>query len=114
MLISKPAPSPASTRVWAAASRTLRIGAYHLAAHPAALFSTELGQGVAQRIQSRIGTQIAKDLHTPHVVVLPCDNMTPWCARPRTDGPAVNPYERFLWRLFEGLHAFERQPSTLE
>ncbi len=76
------------------------IGAYHLAAHPAALFSTELGQGVAQRIQSRIGTQIAKDLHTPHVVVLPCDNMTPGAPVQELDGPAVNLYERFLWRLF--------------
>lgn len=76
------------------------IGAYHLAAHPSALLGTELGRGVTQRIQSRIGTQIAADLHTPHVVVLPCDNMTPGAPVQELDGPAVNLYERFLWRLF--------------
>lgn len=76
------------------------IGAYHLAAHPSALFGTELGHGVTERIQSRIGTEIAKDLHTPHVVVLPCDNMTPGAPVKELDGPAVSLYERFLWRLF--------------
>ena len=39
------------------------IGAYRPAAHPSALFGTELGHGVTERIQSRIGTEIAKDLH---------------------------------------------------
>ena len=76
------------------------IGAFHLANNPSALFNTELGQRVAERIKSRTGKAAAADLHSPHVVVLPCDNMTPGAPVQELDGPAVNLYERFLWRLF--------------
>lgn len=76
------------------------IGAYHLAANPSALFGTELGQCVAERIHARTGTKPVNNLHNPHVVVLPCDNMTPGAPVQELDGPAVNLYERFLWRLF--------------
>jgi Protein of unknown function (DUF499) len=76
------------------------IGAYHLAANPSALFGTELGQCVAERIHARTGTKAADDLRNPHVVVMPCDNMTPGAPVQELDGPAVNLYERFLWRLF--------------
>lgn len=76
------------------------IGAYHLAANPQALFATELGKGIADRAKARIGHDLPKDLDNPHVVVLPCDNMTPGAGVQELDGPAVTLYERFLWRLF--------------
>jgi Protein of unknown function (DUF499) len=76
------------------------IGAYHLAANPEALLSTELGQRVSDRAKAKMGRPLAADLGRPHVVVLPCDNMTPGAGAQELDGPAVNLYERFLWRLF--------------
>ncbi|MDQ1734120.1 MAG: hypothetical protein QOH56_371 [Pseudonocardiales bacterium] len=76
------------------------IGAFHLAAHPEALFTTELGQQVAKQAKARTGTDLPPDLNRPHVVVLPCDNMTPGAGVQQYDGPAVSLYERFLWRLF--------------
>lgn len=85
------------------------IGAFHLAANPEALFSTELGKQVAARAKAKIGQPLAADLRGPHVVVLPCDNMTPGASVQEYDGPAVNLYERFLWRLFSKDYAlFER------
>ncbi|WP_432187674.1 DUF499 domain-containing protein [Streptomyces sp. Tue6028] len=76
------------------------IGAYHLAANPEALLGTELGQKVMERATAKMGSPLAGDLGRPHVVVLPCDNMTPGAPVPELDGPANNLYERFLWRLF--------------
>jgi hypothetical protein len=76
------------------------IGAYHLAANPDALLSTELGQRVADRAKAKMGRPLVANLGRPHVVVLPCDNMTPGAGVQELDGPAVNLYERFLWRLF--------------
>jgi hypothetical protein len=76
------------------------IGAFHLAANPEALFTTELGQQVAKQAKARTGTDFPPDLNRPHVVVLPCDNMTPGAGVQQFDGPAVSLYERFLWRLF--------------
>lgn len=76
------------------------IGAYHLAAHPAALLATDLGQRIAGRARARMGHPLAADLGRPHVVVLPCDNMTPGAGVQELDGPAASLYERFLWRLF--------------
>jgi hypothetical protein len=85
------------------------IGAFHLAANPAALLSTELGQAVADRAKAKMGRPLATDLNRPHVVVLPCDNMTPGAGAKELDGPAVNLYERFLWRLFSKDYSlFER------
>lgn len=76
------------------------IGAFHLAADPEALLGTELGRQVAARAKSRTGTALRADLGSPHVVVMPCDNMTPGAPVQEYDGPAVSLYERFLWRLF--------------
>lgn len=76
------------------------IGAYHLASNPQALFDTELGRKVAERARAKIGHELPADLSKPHVVVLPCDNMTPGAGVQELDGPAGNLYERFLWRLF--------------
>lgn len=85
------------------------IGAYHLAANPQALFATELGRAVASRAAAKAGRELPEDLDRPHVVVLPCDNMTPGAPSRELDGPAVNLYERFLWRLFSGDYSlFER------
>ena len=85
------------------------IGAFHLAHNPGALFSTELGQHVAKRFEARTGTPPNPALGSPHVVVLPCDNMTPGASVQELDGPAVNLYERFLWRLFsKDYNLFER------
>ncbi|MCY0937876.1 DUF499 domain-containing protein [Streptomyces sp. H34-S4] len=76
------------------------IGAYHLAANPGSLLETELGHMVTSRARARVGHPLAGGLGHPHVVVLPCDNMTPGAGAQELDGPAVNLYERFLWRLF--------------
>ncbi|MFF2629273.1 DUF499 domain-containing protein [Kitasatospora griseola] len=76
------------------------IGAYHLAANSEVLLGTELGQRVAERAKAKMGRPLAGDLGRPHVVVLPCDNMTPGAGVKELDGPAGNLYERFLWRLF--------------
>lgn len=76
------------------------IGAFHLAANPAVLLATELGQRVADRVKAKIGSHPPGDLARPHVVVLPCDNMTPGAGAQELDGPASSLYERFLWRLF--------------
>lgn len=85
------------------------IGAYHLAADPEALLSTELGRQVTARAKSRTGSTLPTDLGNPHVVVLACDNMTPGAPVQEYDGPAVTLYERFLWRLFSRDYAlFER------
>lgn len=76
------------------------IGAYHLAANPVALLGTELGRAVAANAAKKVGKPLAADLGRPHVVVLPCDNMTPGEPVKELDGPAKTLYERFLWRLF--------------
>ncbi|MFG1818266.1 DUF499 domain-containing protein [Kribbella sp. NPDC049174] len=76
------------------------IGAYHLAHSSEALFKTQLGQGIAARAKAKIGRELPGDLGRPHVVVMPCDNMTPGAGVQEFDGPAVSLYERFLWRLF--------------
>lgn len=75
------------------------IGAFHLAANPEALLGTELqAGGCPGEGQDRPTT--GGEFAQPHVVVLPCDNMTPGASVQEYDGPAVNLYERFLWRLF--------------
>jgi hypothetical protein len=85
------------------------IGAYHLAANPSALFQTELGRRVADRAGAKMGHPIPADLGRSHVVVLPCDNMTPGAGVQELDGPAASLYERFLWRLFSRDYAlYER------
>lgn len=76
------------------------IGAFHLAANPKALFQTELGRAVLSASSSRLGRELPVDLDGPHVVVLPCDSMTPFAPVDALDGPATTFYERFLWRLF--------------
>ncbi|MER7362667.1 DUF499 domain-containing protein [Nonomuraea wenchangensis] len=76
------------------------IGAFHLAANPEALLDTELGHRVADRAKAKMGRHLAADLGRPHVVVLPCDHMTPGAGVQEIDGPARSLYERFLWRLF--------------
>jgi hypothetical protein len=82
------------------------IGAYHLAAHPADLAQTEVGADVLGRAQAILGRELPADLDKPRVVVLPCDNMTPGAPNRDLDGPAVNLWERFLWRLLD--HDYER------
>lgn len=76
------------------------IGAYHLAANSQALFDTELGRRVAERAKAKMGRPLGADLGRAHVVVLPCDHMTPGASVQELDGPAISLYERFLWRLF--------------
>ncbi|MGH2596027.1 MAG: DUF499 domain-containing protein [Actinomycetota bacterium] len=75
------------------------IGAYHLAAGPEELQATDVGQDVLTHAQAIIGRALPTDLDKPHVVVLPCDNLTPGAPDRELDGPAVNLWERFLWRL---------------
>jgi hypothetical protein len=77
------------------------IGAYHLAENPEALFKTELGKKVREAAKEILGSNVSADLDGPKVVVLPLDNMTPGAGVQEYDGPAVNLYERFLWRLFD-------------
>ncbi|MDX5564790.1 DUF499 domain-containing protein [Streptomyces sp. ID05-04B] len=85
------------------------IGAFHLAAAPEVLLATELGERVAERARAKMGRPLARDLGQPHVVVLPCDNMTAGAGVKELDGPAVSLHERFLWRLFSKDYAlYER------
>lgn len=77
------------------------IGAYHLAKNPEALFKTDLGKEVRTHARAILGRDLPTDLDRPHVVVLPLDSMTPGAPVQEHDGPAVNLYERFLWRLFD-------------
>lgn len=76
------------------------IGCWQLACHPVALAQTDLGKAVFARAAGVLGRSLPPDLNNPHVVVLPCDNMTPGAPVREIDGPAYNLYERFLWRLF--------------
>lgn len=85
------------------------IGAYHLASNPAALRGTDLGKAVWEQVRATLNRDLPDDLNDPHVVVLPCDNMTPGAPVKALDGPANTLYERFLWRLFKGDYTlFER------
>lgn len=86
------------------------IGAFHLAADPQALLATELGRQVSARAKSKTGSVLPADLAQPHVVVLPCDNMTPGAPVQEYDGSAARSlYERFLFRLFsKDYNLFER------
>jgi hypothetical protein len=85
------------------------IGAFHLAANPTALLRTELGRAVAAASSARLGRGLTPDLGNPHVVVLPCDSMTPFAPVQELDGPSQTLYERFLWRLFSKDYAlYER------
>ena len=85
------------------------IGAYHLAANPAALLATQLGEGILRRAKQKLGRDLPADLGNPHVIVMPCDNMTPGAPTQEFDGPATSLYERFLWRLFSKDYAlYER------
>lgn len=77
------------------------IGAFHLAASPGSLFTTELGQKVLASAETRIGGALVPGLGNPQVVVLSCDNMTPGKGVDELDGPAKSLCERFLWRLFD-------------
>ncbi|MGW6880312.1 DUF499 domain-containing protein [Streptomyces goshikiensis] len=78
------------------------IGAYHLAADPLKLAKTDVGKSVFKHAETILGRALPRNLGNPHVVVLPCDNMTPGVTVHEHDGPAKSLYERFLWRLFEG------------
>jgi hypothetical protein len=72
------------------------IGLWHLAAHPQALGSTDIGRDAFVRAAAMLDEKAPPDLNNPVVVVLACDNMTEF------DGPAQTLHERFLWRLFQG------------
>lgn len=76
------------------------IGAFHLAVNPDVLLPTQLGARITERAKQKLGRELPSDLSSPHVVVLPCDNMTPGAPIQEFDGPATSLYERFLWRLF--------------
>src|SRR4051794_2778640 len=85
------------------------IGAFHLAANPDVLVGTQLGGRISERAKQKLGRELPADLSAPHVVVLPCDNMTPGAPIQELDGPAATLYERFLWRLFSRDYAlYER------
>ncbi|MDI2019999.1 DUF499 domain-containing protein [Paenarthrobacter nicotinovorans] len=77
------------------------IGTWHLAAHSQDFSRTDIGKKVFEAAAQIAGKPLPADLGNPHVVVLPCDNMTAGAPVEEHDGPARNLYERFLWRLFE-------------
>lgn len=80
------------------------IGAWHLATSPQELASEDIGHKAFEQAEEAIGQPLPRDLNHPHVVVLSCDNMTPGDTDPDHDGQwAYSLYERFLWRLFDGL-----------
>lgn len=85
------------------------IGAWHLAKDPEALAQEDIGREVFEQARAALGQELPRDLNKPHVVVLSCDNMVPGATDGEQDGPwAHNLYERFLWRLFDGLD--DREP----
>src|SRR5207249_817023 len=68
-----------------------------------------IGKAVFAQAASIVGRDLPTDFGHPHVVILPCDNMTPGAPVQEHDGPATNLYERFLWRLFSKDYAlYER------
>lgn len=77
------------------------IGTWHLAAHSRDFSKTDVGKRVFEAAAQIAGKPLPDNLGNPHVVVLPCDNMTAGAPVEVHDGPAKNLYERFLWRLFE-------------
>ncbi len=77
------------------------IGAYHLAANPEGTAEHRTrAAGRRPGARPRWDIPLPPTSAGPHVVVLPCDNMTPGRRLQELDGPAVSLYERFLWRLF--------------
>ena len=81
------------------------IGLWHLAAHPAALATADIGKAAFAAAAEILDHPPAADLGNPQVVVLACDNMTAGRGVAEYDGPARTLYERFLWRLFGGDNA---------
>lgn len=77
------------------------IGAWQLAATPAAFAETDIGKAAHDLATAILGRPLPLDLNEPRVVVLPCDSMTPGAPVQSVDGPAMNLWERFLWRLFD-------------
>ena len=79
------------------------IGLWHLAAHSAALATTDVGRETFEKATAILDDPPSEgDLNTTQVVVLACDNMTAGKGIAEYDGPARTLYERFLWRLFGG------------
>lgn len=78
------------------------IGLWHLAAHPNELVNTDVGAAALAQAAHIASRRVALDRASPHVVVLPCDHMTPSEGAPHLDGPGRTLHERFLWRLFSG------------
>lgn len=80
------------------------VGLYHMAAHPAAFFATELGETVRAEAE-RWGMPV--DLSDTHIVTLCADYFSP--GKPTENfGPATNLFERFLWSLTAGdRHAYD-------
>lgn len=76
------------------------IGLWHMAAHSAAMRTTEVGRQAFKAAEEIAGRSIPADLGRPQVVVLSCDCMTPGVRVQEYDGPATTLHERFLWRLF--------------
>ena len=73
------------------------VGLWHLATHPRLLAATDLGKQIIKATLDITGRPVDPDLHSPHCVVLDCDNTT---ATEEDFGTARTLGERFLWRLF--------------
>jgi len=74
------------------------VGLYHLANNSTAFFGTDLGQIVHREAEVDGAPIQLRDIRT---VTLTADHFSP--GRPsEIFGPALNLFERFLWRLFEG------------
>lgn len=78
------------------------IALYHMAANPVEFASTDIGKATMATAAKIAGAPLAKDLNTPKVVVLCCDDMVPGQPKKFEDGPAQTLWERMLWRMFDG------------
>jgi hypothetical protein len=78
------------------------IGLFHMAAHPVEFASTDIGKATFAAAAKVAGASLPKDLNSPKVVVLCCDDMVPGQPKKFEDGPAETLWERMLWRLFDG------------
>ncbi|MDA3014853.1 MAG: DUF499 domain-containing protein [Actinomycetota bacterium] len=78
------------------------IGLFHMAAHPVEFASTDIGKATFAAAAKVAGAALPKDLNSPKVVVLCCDDMVPGQPKKFEDGPTETMWERMLWRLFDG------------
>ena len=110
-----PRRSPGSTRAWAAASRTPASALSTWPRIPKRCSAPSSGSGIANRAKAKVGHDLPADLNRPHVVVLPCDNMTPGAPVQGTRRPCGQPLRTVpVAAVLQGLRALRALPAVLQ